>query len=64
MSKFPYREAVGAHVDENDDTVVDCVRGMRCGQVLENPWTGALQKDGDVEYTLPASRKRERDHVR
>ena len=30
----------GAHMDGNDDTAGHCVRGARCGQVLE-PWTGA-----------------------
>ena len=34
----------------NDDTARYCVRGTRCGQVLE-PWTGAFLKDGDVEHT-------------
>ena len=40
-----------------------CVRGKRCGQVLQ-PWTGALLKDGDVGHTLPASHKRVGDHIR
>ena len=31
-------------MDGNDDTTGHCVRGTRCGQVLE-PWTGALLKD-------------------
>ena len=35
MLKFPYREAVRAHVDGNDDTAGHCVRGTRCGHVLE-----------------------------
>ena len=56
MLKFPYREAVGgAHMDGNDDTAGQCVGGTRCDQVLEIPWTGALQKYGNVEHTLPAS---------
>ena len=44
----------GAHVDGNNDTAGNCVRGTRYGQVLE-PWTGALLKGGDVGHTLPAS---------
>ena len=50
-------------MDGNDDTAGHCVRGTRCGQVLE-PWTGAILKDGDVGYTLPASHERMGDHIR
>ena len=45
-------------MDGNDDTAGHCVRGTRCGQVLEKPWTGALLKDDDVRHTLPASHER------
>ena len=50
-------------MDGNDDSVGHCVHRTRCGQVLE-PWTGALQKDGDVGRTLPASHERVGDYVR
>ena len=49
-------------MDGNDDTTGHCVRGTRCGQVLE-PWTDALLIDGDVGYTLPASHERVGNHV-
>ena len=63
MLKLPYPGSCGgAHVDDNDDTAGHCVRGTRCGQVLE-PWTGALLKDGDVGHTIPASHERVGDHV-
>ena len=50
-------------MDGNDDTVRHCVRGTRCGQVLELPLTGALLKDGEVGHILPASHEQVRDHV-
>ena len=49
-------------MDGNDGTTGHCVRGKRCGQVLE-PWTGALLKYGDVGHILPTSHERVRDHV-
>ena len=57
------RGSGSVHVDDNDDTAGHCVRGTRCGQVLE-PWTGALLKGGDVGDILPASYERVEDHVR
>ena len=50
-------------MDDNDDTAGHCVRGTRCGQVLE-PWTSALLKDGDVRHIIPASHERVGNHVR
>ena len=47
----------------NDNTDGHCVRGTRCGQVLE-PWTGTILNNGDVGHTLPSSLERVRDHVR
>ena len=49
-------------MDANSDTAGHCVPGTLCDQVLE-PWTGALLKDGDVGYILPASHERVMDHV-
>ena len=54
---------MGAYTDDTDDTPRHCVRGTRCGQVLE-PCTGTLLKDGDVGHILPASHGRVGDHVR
>ena len=58
------RSSGGAHKDGNDDTARYCVRGTRCDQVLEKPWTGASQKYGDKGHTIPASHERVGDHVR
>ena len=54
---------MGAYVDDSDDTAGHCVRGTRCGQVLE-PWTDTLLRYGDVGHTLPASHGRVGDRVR
>ena len=57
MSRKPQRRKVvelGTHVDGSDDTAGYCVHGTCCGQVLEKPWTGALQKDSDAGHTLTA----------
>ena len=51
---FSTADQLGTHVDDSDDTAGYCVRGTCCGQVLEKPWTGALQKYSDVGHTLPA----------
>ena len=50
--------------DDNDGTAGYCVRDTHCGQVLKEPWTGALRKDGVVGHTLPASHEQVGDHVR
>ena len=50
-------------MDGNDDTAGHCMRGTRCGQVME-PCTGAILRDSDVGNTLLASHERVRDHVR
>ena len=50
-------------MDDNENTAGHCIRGARCGRVLEL-WTGTLLKDGDVRHILPVSYERVGDHVR
>ena len=61
MSKFPYREALGALMWTATMTRPDIAYAVRA---VARFWTGAILKDGDVGHTLPAPHERVRDHVR
>ena len=50
-------------MDGNDNTPGHCVRGTRCGQILES-WTSTILNNGDVGHILFSSHERVRDHVR
>ena len=64
MLKFPYREVVEALMWTGTMPRPDIACAVRGGARLWKPSTGALLKDGDVGYTLPASHGRMGDHVR